>query len=156
MATRTAQNPFLVYASFILASVGGGLLIGTVSMPDGWFATLVKPSFQPPNWLFGPVWTILYVLIGIAGARIFRAAPQSLAMKLWFVQMVLNFFWSPTFFSLHALVPALVVVGALLITILAFIRSAWLVDRPAALLFLPYALWVSFATLLNASLIALN
>ena len=156
MATRTAQNPFLVYALFILASVGGGLLIGTVSMPDGWFATLVKPSFQPPNWLFGPVWTILYVLIGIAGARIFRAAPQSLAMKLWFVQMVLNFLWSPTFFSLHALVPALVVVGALLITILAFIRSAWPVDRPAALMFLPYALWVSFATLLNASLIALN
>lgn len=59
MATRTAQNPLLVYAIFIVLSVGGGLLIGTVSMPDGWFATLVKPSFQPPNWLFGPVWTIL-------------------------------------------------------------------------------------------------
>ena len=156
MATRTAQNPLLVYAIFITLSVGGGLLIGTVSMPDGWFATLAKPSFQPPNWLFGPVWTILYVLIGIAGARIFRAAPGSLAMKAWFIQMVLNFLWSPTFFSLHALVPALVIVSLLLITILVFIRNALPIDRIAGLLFVPYALWVSFATLLNASLIALN
>ena len=150
------RNPIVVTLLFLVLAVGGGLLIGTVSMPDGWFAALQKPSFQPPNWVFGPVWTILYILIGIAGARIFTAAASSTAMKLWIAQMVLNFLWSPTFFALHALVPALVIVALLLVTILAFIRAAWPIDRPAATMFIPYAAWVSFATLLNASLIVLN
>lgn len=150
------RSPFVTILTFLIVSVGGGLLIGLVSMPDGWFAALQKPAFQPPNWLFGPVWTVLYIFIGIAGARIFMKAPQSTAFKVWITQMILNFLWSPSFFSLHSLSIALAVILALLVAIFTFIRLAWPLDRPAALLFVPYAAWVSFATLLNASLIALN
>lgn len=152
----TTRNPIVTYVIFVLIAVGGGLLIGTVSMPDGWFAALQKPSFQPPNWLFAPVWTALYILIGIAGARVFLKAPQSITFRLWIAQMVLNFLWSPSFFSLHALGLALGIILVMLAVILGFIFQAWKLDRPAALLFVPYALWVSFATLLNASLIAFN
>lgn len=156
MSDKTPSRSALVLILFLAISVGGGLLIGSVSRPDGWFAALIKPSFQPPNWLFAPVWTVLYVLIGLAGARIYRAAPRSAAMRLWFAQMLFNFLWSPVFFVAHELAMALIIILALLASILVFIVKARPVDRTAALLFLPYALWVSFASLLNASLIALN
>lgn len=152
----TTRSPYAPILLFILISVGGGLLIGSVSMPDGWFADLQKPTFQPPNWLFGPVWTVLYVLIGLAGARIFMKDAEGPAFKVWIGQMVLNFLWSPSFFSLHSLGIALGVILLLLAAILAFIRLAWRIDRLSGMLFVPYALWVSFATLLNASLIVLN
>lgn len=150
------RSPFATILVFLVVSVGGGLLVGSVSMPDSWFMALQKPAFQPPNWLFGPVWTVLYILIGIAGARIFMAAPNSKAFKVWIAQMILNFMWSPSFFALHSLGLALAIVVVLLVAILWFIRLAWPIDQPAAWMFAPYALWVSFATLLNASLLAIN
>lgn len=150
------RSPLVVTLLFLALTVGGGLLIGTVSMPDGWFAALQKPSFQPPNWLFGPVWTILYVLIGIAGARLYLHAPQSGAMRLWWAQLVLNFLWSPAFFAFHQPALALLVVAALLVVLVALIGSALPRDRIAALLLVPYGLWVSFATLLNAAIVWLN
>lgn len=150
------RNPLVVTLLFLLLTLGGGLLIGTVSMPDGWFAALQKPSFQPPNWLFGPVWSILYVLIGIAGARLYLKAPSSGALRLWWAQLVLNFLWSPAFFALHQPVLALLVVAALLVVLVALIGAALARDRISALLLVPYGLWVSFATLLNAAIVWLN
>jgi tryptophan-rich sensory protein len=105
--------------------------------------------------VFAPVWTILYVLIAIAGARTF-ARGRGRGFALWLAQLALNFAWSPVFFGLHRPVAALVIVGALLATIVAFIATQWATDRPSALLFVPYAAWVAFATLLNASIVALN
>ncbi|MEW9807697.1 TspO/MBR family protein [Mesorhizobium sp. ZMM04-5] len=150
MSTRTAITPF------VLLVVGGGLLIGAVTAPGPWYEALAKPSFNPPNWIFGPVWTVLYVLIAIAGWRVWQRDRSGAAMKLWGLQLALNFLWSPVFFSLQQVGLALVVIVALLATILAFIAAAWSVDRAAALLFVPYALWVSFATLLNAAILTLN
>ncbi len=150
------RSPWVVTLLFVILMLGGGLLIGTVSMPDGWFAALVKPSFQPPNWLFGPVWSILYVLIGLAGARLFLTAPSSTAMRLWWAQLVLNFLWSPAFFALHQPLVALVIIALLLAVIGALIYRAYAVNRTAALLLLPYLLWVGFATVLNGAIVALN
>lgn len=150
------RSPWIVTLLFVLLTLGGGLLIGTVSMPDGWFAALQKPSFQPPNWLFGPVWSILYVLIGLAGARLHLQAPSSPAMKLWWVQLVLNFLWSPAFFALHMPGVALGIVGLLLLTLVALIAIALRENRTAGLLLLPYGLWVAFATALNGAIVALN
>lgn len=141
---------------FILLVVGGGLLIGFFTAPGPWYETLAKPPFNPPNWLFAPVWTILYVLIAIAGWRIWRIASSATAMKLWWLQLVLNFLWSPVFFGLQQIGLALVVIVALLVTILAFIAAAWNLDRTSAWLFVPYAAWVAFASLLNASILFLN
>ena len=142
--------------AFVLLVPGAGLLIGWLNIPGAWYAALNKPPFNPPDWAFAPVWTILFVLIGVAGFRTFSRQPRGTAMMLWALQMALNFTWSPVFFSLHRIDVALAVIVALFSTILAFIWRQWQVDRTAALLFIPYAVWVGFATILNTSLFALN
>lgn len=141
---------------FVVLTVAGGSLIGYSSIPGPWYQELHKPSFNPPNWIFGPVWTALYVLIGIAGARAFIRERGMWLPKIWFVQMALNFTWSPVFFSLQRPDLALVILVAMLLAILSFIALAWNRDRPSALLFLPYAAWVSFAGLLNGAIWWLN
>ena len=141
---------------FILLAVGGGLAVGLVAMPDQWYAGLAKPPFNPPNWIFGPVWTTLYVMIALAGWRIWRVNRTSTAMKLWWTQLVLNFIWSPAFFGLHSVGLALAIVLLMLAAIVGFIVAAAKIDRPAAWLFVPYAAWVSFASLLTASIFVLN
>ena len=146
----------IAIAPFVILVVGGGLLIGFFTVPGPWYEALAKPSFNPPGWLFGPVWTILYVLIAVAGWRIWRRQRSGRAMQLWWVQLVLNFLWSPVFFALQQVGLALVVILGLLATILGFVAAAWNVDRTAAWLFAPYAAWVAFASLLNASIWALN
>src|SRR5262245_2791702 len=83
--------------AFIALALGGGIAIGAATGPDAWFAALAKPSFNPPNWVFAPVWSALYVMIGVAGWLVWTHARSSLAMKLWWLQLVLNFSWSPTF-----------------------------------------------------------
>lgn len=147
---------FIPLALFLVVTVGGGLLIGATNMPGAWYADLVKPPFNPPDWLFAPVWTVLYVTIAVAGWRIWRLRDTRGAMTAWWVQLGLNFLWTPVFFTLQAVGWALVVILALLAAIIAFIGLAWDRDRPAALLFLPYAAWVAFATLLTASIWWLN
>jgi tryptophan-rich sensory protein len=146
----------IVHAIFILAVVTLGSLIGLLNIPGEWYQSLQKPFFNPPNWLFGPAWTVLYILIGIAGARTWLAARSSVLMNIWFGQMALNFLWSPAFFGLQSPILGLAVIVPLLIAILAFIRVSWPIDRIAAWLFVPYALWVAFATLLNLSIVILN
>jgi len=144
------------YLVFILLALGGGLLIGLMNQPGEWYDSLVKPWFTPPGWLFGPAWTILYILVGMAGARIFEHGRNSWAMILWIAQLVLNFAWSPVFFGLQLPALGLVIIIALLVLILAFIGLSWRRDRLASALFVPYGLWVAYATVLNAAVVALN
>lgn len=146
----------VVYAVFIVAVVLIGSLIGISNIPGPWYQALAKPTFNPPNWIFGPVWTALYVMIGFVGARTWLAAPRSTAMTLWWAQMGLNFLWSPAFFGLQNPLLGLIVIFPLLIVILALIRVRWWQDRFSALMFLPYALWVGFASLLNMAIVTLN
>jgi benzodiazapine receptor len=138
----------------IVATVGA--VIGVNNVPDAWYTALDKPPFNPPNWIFAPVWFTLYVLIGIAGARTFLRAASSPAMLLWAGQMVLNWAWSPTWFSLHLLWPALAIIITILALIVLFIAQTWKTDRISALSFIPYAAWVAFASTLNLSIAILN
>lgn len=144
------------YIVFIVGVLVLGILSGLSNMPGEWYQTLEKPFFNPPAWLFAPVWTALYVMIGIAGARVWLKAPASAAMQIWFAQIALNMLWSPAFFGLEAPGLALLVIVGLLITILGFIWQAGPIDRVARLLFVPYLAWVSFATLLNAAIFLMN
>lgn len=146
----------LSYAIFVALVVGLGTLSGVSNAPGNWYQSLEKPFFNPPSWLFAPVWTILYVMIGVAGARIWQRAPASAAMQIWFGQLVLNLLWSPAFFGLQSPMLGLAVILCLLAGILAFILTARRIDAAASYLFLPYAAWVSFATLLNISILLLN
>jgi tryptophan-rich sensory protein len=141
---------------FLVLVAGGGIAIGYLTAPGEWYAQLAKPAFNPPGWIFGPVWTGLYVLIAIAGWRVWQRDGGGWPMKLWWMQIVLNFSWSPVFFSAHRIGLALVVILLLLGAILAFIAAAWRQDRVAAWLFAPYAAWVAFASILNASILMLN
>lgn len=141
---------------FVVAVVLTGMLIGYATLPGEWYASLNKPSFTPPNWVFAPVWTLLYVLIAIAGWRCWLRDRNSAATKLWFIQMALNFLWSPVFFGAQQPGLALLVVVAALATVLGFIAAAWKRDRLAAILFLPYAAWTAFATMLTAGVVLMN
>jgi benzodiazapine receptor len=141
---------------FLILVVGGGIIIGIVTAPGAWYADLIKPPFNPPNWIFGPVWTVLYICIAIAGWRIWLRHPGGWAMKLWAAQLALNFIWSPVFFSAHRIDIALGIIILMLIAIITFIVKARPKDDLAALLFLPYAAWVAFAAILNGALLYLN
>ncbi len=102
------------------------------------------------------MWTSIYILVAIAGWRVWHRGRAGAAMRLWWVQLVLNLAWSPVFFGMHAVAMALVVVIAMLVSIVLFIASSWKLDRPAALLFVPYGCWVAFALCLNAAIVWLN
>jgi tryptophan-rich sensory protein len=143
-------------AVFLVVVLGGGLLIGYATAPGAWYAALSKPAFNPPNWIFAPVWSLLYVLIAVAGWRIWRVAGSGAARTLWIVQLALNFLWSPVFFGARMPKAALAAILLLLATILGFVVAAWTRDRSAAWLFVPYAAWVAFAALLNLSVVWLN
>jgi len=152
---KSPQNWF-VLAGFLVLVIGAGSLIGIATAPAEWYAGLAKPPFNPPNWIFAPVWTFLYICIAIAGWRIWNRSPDSRAMKIWIGQLVLNWLWSPVFFTLHLLWPAAVVILTIAALIVWFIVEAGKKDRIAAVLFVPYLAWVSFASLLNISIAILN
>lgn len=155
MQTPSRAPDRLRLALFLLLVLGGGLTIGYLTAPGAWYAALNKPVFNPPNWVFGPVWTVLYVLIAITGWRAWRSGDRTLS-NFWWAQLVLNFLWSPAFFTLQQVGVALVVILALLAAILVFLASAWRLDRLSAWMFMPYAAWVAFATALNAAILILN
>ena len=160
MSTTTVPvSPYrwFALAGFLLLVIGGGMAIGYVTRPEAWYAGLAKPSFNPPNWVFAPVWSTLYVLIAVAGWRTWQRLPASRsAMTLWVLQLAFNFCWSPAFFAAHRIDVAFGVVTLMLASIVGFIAASWRGDRVAALLFVPYAAWVSFATLLNGAIWTLN
>jgi tryptophan-rich sensory protein len=125
-----------------------------------WYSMLQKPSFTPPNWLFAPVWFLLYILMGIAAFLIWRKGIQNHEVKqglaIFFVQLILNALWSFAFFGLKSPIGGMLVIvplwTAILLTIIYFFR----VSKVAALLLIPYILWVSFATILNFSIYIMN
>ncbi|MGV3595511.1 MAG: TspO/MBR family protein [Sediminibacterium sp.] len=140
----------------LLGSVGG---LVTVNEIPNWYATLNKPSFNAPNWLFGPVWTTLYVLMGISVYLIWKqpvSKERNKALQLFILQFILNFCWSFIFFGLHATGWALIEMIALWILILLSILYFAKHSKTAAWLLVPYISWVSFALLLNAAIWKLN
>lgn len=141
--------------AFLVLTVGGGLLIGSVSAPDQWYQNLVKPALNPPSWVFAPVWTTLYVMIAVAGARVWSKDLET-PVRLWFIQMILNFLWSPVFFVAHKPGWAIIVIVLMFFAIISFIVSTWNRDRVASYLFMPYAAWVAFAAYLNIMIQQLN
>ena len=147
----------------IIVCLGLGFLSGYYSGSGAtiWYQTLNKPFFQPPPWLFGPVWTVLYIMMGIAVALVWDkegTSPQlkSKALLIFIFQLVLNLTWSPLFFGLQQMVAALCNIVLLIILIVLTIHYFKRIDKLAAHLIKPYLIWVCFATLLNASLINLN
>ena len=148
--------------AFWLAVVTAVAWIGSwITLPKiaTWYAGLLKPWFTPPNAAFGPVWAALYVMMAIAVWRIREAVAaerRRSATILFVVQLAANALWSPAFFGFESPVAGLVIIVVLLVTLLATLRSFWLLDRAAGLLLIPYVAWVSYATALNAAIVVLN
>ena len=138
----------------LLAFAAGG--VGSLAMPDAWYAALGKPSFNPPNGVFAPVWTALFVLMAVAAWRVYRHAGFGAAIALWLAQLVFNAAWSPLFFGLHRIGLALADIVVLLALILATSIAFFRIDRIAAALLLPYLAWVAFATALTLAIFRLN
>ena len=130
----------------------------TLTSINTWYQILNKPFFNPPNFLFGPVWTILYILMGISLYLVLQSKSKNkdLAVKVFFVQLFLNFLWSFIFFSLQNPFLALLEITILWIAIFVTIRLFLPISKTAAYLLIPYILWVSFAFLLNLSIVLLN
>ncbi len=151
----------LVVACGVSLAAGAiGSLAVTGQGFSSWYAAIEKPGFTPPSWVFGPVWTVLYLLMGVAAFLVWQKGLGSAVVRIalvWFlVQLVLNAAWTPVFFGLHRIGLAVVVIvllwAAIVVTMYWFFR----VSRPAGTLLVPYLLWVSFAAVLNAAIWHLN
>lgn len=164
MSTRIRS--LLVLISFLVvvfaaAGLGG---FATASGVGEWYPTLTKPAWTPPSWLFGPVWTVLYIAMAVVAWRIWRlpaAIPKAASgrreiLVLWWVQLIFNAAWSWAFFYFRNPAAGLLVIGALFVTIAWIQPRLAAVDRPSALLWTPYVLWVGFAGVLNLTLWHLN
>ncbi len=155
------NNTLKFIVSIVIAELVG--IIGSfLTMPSiaGWYAYLVKPEIAPPNWIFGPVWTILFALMGIALFLIwkkgFDTRPAKIALGIFSFQLALNLLWSIIFFYLNSPGAAFIEIISLWLAILATIISFAKISRPTVWLLLPYLLWVSFAGYLNFAIWQLN
>lgn len=149
----------LIISLSLPLSVGAIAGMFTSQAVPTWYATLNKPSFSPPNWVFGPVWTTLYILLGTSFFLIWKESPsqqKSLAIKIFALQMLLNFAWSFLFFYFKWIGVALLEIFLLWISIITMIYFFYRIKPVAAYLNIPYLLWVSFATILNGGYFFLN
>jgi translocator protein len=149
-----------IISILVIMALGFASGMVTAKAIPGWYAGLEKPSFNPPNWLFGPAWALLYSCMGIAFARIWHSYQENSIYKtaifLFAAQLILNVLWTLVFFGMKQTGLALAEIVLLWALILACILQFKKIDMPAALLFVPYWLWVSFATLLNFMIWKLN
>ena len=150
----------------LIVSVIGCELVGllgtpfTISAIPTWYVTLNRPFFAPPNWLFAPAWTLLYFLMGVAFYLIWKQDWKKKKIRaaglIFLTQLGLNFLWSPIFFGLRAPLLGLIVIIALWLLIVLTMKKFFPLSKPAFYLLIPYLLWVSFATILNAAIVVLN
>lgn len=152
--------PLLVFCVLICEAAGAVGAYFTFPAVSSWYPGLIKPVFSPPNWLFGPVWTILYALMGISLYLVWKSgSPKKLIAsysKLFFVHLAVNSLWSIVFFGARNIFGALIVLVILWILIFTLIIKSAKMSKLASNLLLPYLAWVSFAGILNLSLFLLN
>lgn len=150
----------LIIAILLPLLVGATSGFFTTTGVGSWYQTIQKPSWNPPNWIFGPVWTTLYILMGIALFLVWKAdtnpGTKRIAIVLFALQLVFNFFWSFIFFNQHAIGWALVEIIGMWLLILATIFAFAGISKTAAWLLVPYISWVSFAALLNYTIWKIN
>lgn len=159
MSFPSSSHSWLMLAVFVGAAFLAGVIGSAATFENvrAWYPLLVKPSWNPPNWIFAPVWTILYVLMGTAAWRAWRTGPAARPYVAgYFGQLVLNALWSILFFGLKQPAWALAEIILLWVCLSWLLGGFWRLDRLAGVLWLPYALWVSYAAVLNAAIVRLN
>jgi len=158
-------RPLVALLLFLTVSYAAGFIgaIATNSSLATWYVTLNKPTWTPPGWLFAPVWTVLYGLMGYAAWLVWSSAPgeqpsgrRSVALGLFFAQLVLNALWTWLFFGWHLLFPAFIEITVLWFAILGTMVAFWRIHPRAGALLLPYLAWVAFAAALNFAIYRMN
>ncbi|WP_259067819.1 TspO/MBR family protein [Mucilaginibacter sp. X4EP1] len=158
------MNKFKIWPFVIslLITLSIGTVAGFVTTPQisTWYAGLNKPLFNPPDWSFGPAWTLLYIMMAIAAYLVWdkrhKSNKYTSACIIYFVQLLLNFLWSIVFFGMHQILGALVIIGLLFFSIMITIAVFKKISKAAAWLLAPYLLWVAFAGVLNFDIYILN
>jgi tryptophan-rich sensory protein len=150
--TRKSWLSLVVFLLLVAITSGTGASF----RPGSWYEALVRPDWTPPNWLFPPVWTVLYIMIAIAGWRVHQREGVGFVLGVWLAGLVLNGLWSVLMFGWHRIDLAAVDILAIWIAALLFIVLTWNRDRIASLLFVPYLAWLSYAAALNLTLLRLN
>jgi benzodiazapine receptor len=151
--------PGLALAVVVCNAVGASPALLTAGTVEGWYQTIEQPALAPPNWVFGPVWTVLFTLLGVAVYLVLRDADgreRTVAFGLFVGQYVFNVAWTLVFFGDQNIAGGLAVIVALLALIAATLAAFWRVRKEAGLLLVPYLLWVGFATYLNYAFWVLN
>ncbi len=145
----------------LVGAADGAITAGAIAK---WYVGLAKPPGTPPNWVFAPVWTTLYVLMGTAAWLVWQRGQAKSGpgnrhrrvLLLWGWQLLANSLWTPAFFGLNSALAGLVVIAALLALVVVTMLRFWPISRPAAVMMVPYAAWVAYATYLNAGIFVLN
>lgn len=150
------ESKSLITLAVFLALVFAAASTGMRYLPGTWYTTLAKPAWTPPGWLFGPVWAVLYVMIAVAGWRVYEHLGIGPALGVWAISLALNAAWSPLMFGAQKIGLAAVDIAALWISIAGFIALTWRAEPMASYLFVPYLVWVSYATALNITILRLN
>jgi tryptophan-rich sensory protein len=158
MKSSQTRGSLGILGLLILLTLGIGWMGSRATLPEipTWYAQLNKPSFNPPNYLFGPVWSSLYLLMAISQWMVWKSTQNKLTKIFFFFMLFSNALWSPVFFKYHQLGWALVVIAFYLIALVSWVRCLYQENKTAAYLQAPHVLWVSFATVLNASIYLLN
>lgn len=155
--------PALLVFILLIAVVQGVGNMATMSEIPTWYAGLNKAPWNPPSWVFGPVWTILYIMIALSGWLLWSQVSgdgvqkfKAPAVRYYFIQLILNFLWSPVFFALHQTEIALSIIAALFAFVVLTMLSSKTIDKRVTYMFVPYAAWIAFAFSLNAAIVYLN
>ncbi len=152
------NHQVLALIGWLALCISAGSTAAFVST-GGWYENLYKPSWNPPSWVFGPVWSLLYVMMAVAAWLVWREGGwrrQKQCLTLFLVQWILNTLWTPIFFGMHRLDWAFAEILLLWLALVATIRCFWPVQKASGLLLLPYLAWISFAAVLNFTIWRMN
>ena len=161
MNTGKLKYAYKLIISIVVCQCAGliGSIFTTPAIPT-WYATLEKPPFTPPNWLFAPAWIILYLLMGISASLVWKSGlvnrQNRIALIIFLIQLILNALWSVAFFGLESPLSGIVVIVLLWVAILITMLKFFPISNPAGFLLIPYIGWVTFAAILNVSIFMLN
>lgn len=155
------KNVFILIALILITQIAGLVWVPFTDTSSNWYLNLETPSFNPPSWIFGPVWTILYLLMAISIYLVYKSKKIDITTKkrlysLYSTQLFFNFLWTPTFFILHSLWASFIVILILLIFLLIIAKKYLKYSKKSFYLWISYIFWVSFATILNLGFLILN
>ena len=153
MNNKYISLALILLVTFVASSIGGFV---TSSFKEPWYSEIILPTFNPPSWVFGPVWTTLYILMSVAAWIAWNKTSDKKILQVYFVHLFFNSLWSVIFFGFHQIFIALIDLGIILIFIIWLMKIYYQINKISFLLMMPYLLWSSYAFLLNGSIFYLN